>query len=78
MLNSVHLNFSAQVCRNINQIKFCMDTGRTVILLNLEHLYESLYDVLNQVMNSVIWSDKTGLITYFKALVLNIQCVGTH
>ena len=38
-----------QVCRNINQIKFCMDTGRTVILLNLEHLYESLYDVLNQV-----------------------------
>ncbi|XP_065899490.1 E3 ubiquitin-protein ligase rnf213-alpha-like isoform X3 [Dysidea avara] len=41
------LNYT-QVCRNINQIKFCMDTGRTVILLNLEHLYESLYDVLNQ------------------------------
>ena len=26
-----------------------METGRTVILLNLESLYESLYDVLNQV-----------------------------
>jgi hypothetical protein len=37
-----------QVCRNINQIKICMEIGRTVILLNLEHLYESLYDVLNQ------------------------------
>eukprot|EP00731_Ephydatia_muelleri_P024235 Em0016g506a len=37
-----------QVCRNINQIKICMETGRTVILLNLESLYESLYDVLNQ------------------------------
>ena len=28
-----------------------METGRTVILLNLENLYESLYDVLNQVNN---------------------------
>ena len=26
-----------------------MDTGKTVVLLNLEHLYASLYDVLNQV-----------------------------
>ena len=25
-----------------------METGRTVILLNLENIYESLYDVLNQ------------------------------
>jgi len=25
-----------------------METGRSVILLNLENLYESLYDVLNQ------------------------------
>ena len=40
---------TVQVCRNINQIKICMETGRTVILLNLENLYESLYDVLNQV-----------------------------
>src|SRR6218665_3635457 len=26
-----------------------METGRTVVLLNLENLYESLYDALNQV-----------------------------
>lgn len=26
-----------------------METGTTVILLNLENLYESLYDALNQV-----------------------------
>ncbi len=25
-----------------------METGRTMILLNLENLYESLYDVLDQ------------------------------
>ncbi|PFX19443.1 E3 ubiquitin-protein ligase RNF213 [Stylophora pistillata] len=37
-----------QICRNINRIKVCMETGRTVILLNLESLYESLYDALNQ------------------------------
>ncbi|XP_077864556.1 E3 ubiquitin-protein ligase rnf213-alpha-like, partial [Saccoglossus kowalevskii] len=37
-----------QVCRNINRIKVCMETGRTVVLLNLESLYESLYDALNQ------------------------------
>ena len=37
-----------QVCRNINQIKICMETGRTVILLNLENLHESLYGLLNQ------------------------------
>ena len=38
-----------QVCRNINRIKVCMETGQTVVLLNLENLYESLYDALNQV-----------------------------
>ncbi|XP_019862305.1 PREDICTED: E3 ubiquitin-protein ligase rnf213-alpha-like [Amphimedon queenslandica] len=37
-----------QVCRNINLIKICMETGRTVILLNLKNLYESLYNLLNQ------------------------------
>ncbi|XP_077980129.1 E3 ubiquitin-protein ligase rnf213-alpha-like [Glandiceps talaboti] len=37
-----------QVCRNINRIKVCMETGRMVVLLNLENLYESLYDALNQ------------------------------
>ncbi|CAH3163087.1 unnamed protein product, partial [Porites evermanni] len=38
----------ARVCRNINRVKICMETGRTVILLNLDNLYESLYDALNQ------------------------------
>ena len=38
----------AQVCRNINQIKLQMESGRPVILLNLETIYESLYDLLNQ------------------------------
>uniref|UniRef100_A0A1X7U225 AAA+ ATPase domain-containing protein n=1 Tax=Amphimedon queenslandica TaxID=400682 RepID=A0A1X7U225_AMPQE len=38
----------AQVCRNISEIRLCMKNGRMVILLNLENLYESLYDVLNQ------------------------------
>ena len=36
------------VCRNINRIKVCMESGKTVILLNLENLYESLYGALNQ------------------------------
>ena len=36
------------VCRTINRIKVCMATGRTVVLLNLNKLYESLYDALNQ------------------------------
>ena len=40
---------SAQVCRIINQIKMCMETGRTVVLVNLDNLYDSLYDLLNQV-----------------------------
>lgn len=37
-----------QVCRNINRVKICMETGRMVVLLNLQSLYESLYDALNQ------------------------------
>jgi hypothetical protein len=51
-LSAVQLTFNfecLQICRNINRIKVCMETGRTVILLNLESLYESLYDALNQV-----------------------------
>jgi hypothetical protein len=36
------------ICRTINKIKVCMETGRIVVLLNLEKLYESLYDALNQ------------------------------
>ncbi|XP_061741549.1 E3 ubiquitin-protein ligase rnf213-alpha-like isoform X1 [Nerophis ophidion] len=38
----------AQICRNINRVKICMETGQTVVLLNLQNLYESLYDALNQ------------------------------
>ena len=38
----------SKACRNINKIKFCMETGKTIILLHLELLYESLYDTLNQ------------------------------
>ncbi|XP_077384207.1 E3 ubiquitin-protein ligase rnf213-alpha-like isoform X2 [Festucalex cinctus] len=37
-----------QICRNINRVKLCMETGKTVVLLNLQNLYESLYDALNQ------------------------------
>ncbi|XP_078736318.1 E3 ubiquitin-protein ligase rnf213-alpha-like [Lampetra fluviatilis] len=37
-----------QVCRTINRIKVCMEAGRMVVLLNLQGLYESLYDALNQ------------------------------
>ncbi|XP_038597897.1 E3 ubiquitin-protein ligase RNF213 [Tachyglossus aculeatus] len=38
----------ARVCRDINRVKVCMETGRAVVLLNLHSLYESLYDALNQ------------------------------
>lgn len=38
----------SQICRNVSRVKTCMETGRTVILLNLLNLYESLYDALNQ------------------------------
>ncbi|XP_034396196.1 E3 ubiquitin-protein ligase rnf213-alpha isoform X2 [Cyclopterus lumpus] len=37
-----------QICRNINRVKICMETGQIVVLLNLQNLYESLYDALNQ------------------------------
>ena len=36
------------ICRDINRIKLCMESGKTIILLDLENLYESLYDALNQ------------------------------
>ena len=37
-----------QICSNIKQIQNAMMTGDTIILCNLDILYESLYDVLNQ------------------------------
>ncbi|XP_076810018.1 E3 ubiquitin-protein ligase rnf213-alpha-like isoform X2 [Clavelina lepadiformis] len=41
-------NDYTELCRNINKIKMCMESGCTVVLLNLRDLYESLYDALNQ------------------------------
>ncbi|XP_076118531.1 E3 ubiquitin-protein ligase rnf213-alpha-like [Alosa pseudoharengus] len=38
----------SQVCRTVNRVKTCMETGRHVVLLNIQSLYESLYDALNQ------------------------------
>jgi hypothetical protein len=37
-----------EVCKNISKIKQSMEIGNTVILLNFQNLYESLYDALNQ------------------------------
>ncbi|XP_065675221.1 E3 ubiquitin-protein ligase rnf213-alpha-like isoform X3 [Hydra vulgaris] len=37
-----------QVCRDINRLKIYMENGTQVALLNMENLYESLYDTLNQ------------------------------
>lgn len=37
-----------QLCLNINRVKMCMEVGKSVILLNLDSIYESLYDALNQ------------------------------
>ena len=61
-----------KVCRNINQVKICMETGRMVVLLNLHNLYESLYDLLNQVHNMLymlnkvfIWYISTFLVIFF-------------
>ncbi|KAM6093566.1 E3 ubiquitin-protein ligase rnf213-alpha-like [Chlamydotis macqueenii] len=38
----------SQVCRSVSRVKICMEMGRTVVLLNIHNLYESLYDALNQ------------------------------
>nr|XP_013804530.1 PREDICTED: E3 ubiquitin-protein ligase RNF213-like [Apteryx mantelli mantelli] len=38
----------SQVCRSVNRVKVCMEMGRPVVLLNIQNLYESLYDALNQ------------------------------
>ena len=37
-----------QIMQNLQQVKLCMAQGRTVVLVNCEALYESLYDLLNQ------------------------------
>ncbi len=52
-----------QICLNINRIKIAMELGHTVILCNLNNLYESLYDALNQVTNY-------SLTKYFFSLII--------
>ena len=52
-----------QICLNINRIKIAMELGNTVILCNLNNLYESLYDALNQVTNY-------SLMKYFFSLII--------
>ena len=58
-----------------------METGRTVILLNLENLYESLYDVLNQVMiclNGIkfvfVPYDHSIILNYVRIDMLTLDC----
>lgn len=36
------------ILKVINRIRFCMETGQSVVMLYQEEIYESLYDVLNQ------------------------------
>ncbi|XP_063178349.1 E3 ubiquitin-protein ligase rnf213-alpha-like isoform X3 [Chroicocephalus ridibundus] len=43
----------SQVCRSVNRVKICMEIGRPVVLLNIQNLYESLYDALNQCVVSL-------------------------
>ena len=37
-----------ELCRVMNKIKICMESGTSLVLLNLGALHESLYDALNQ------------------------------
>ena len=36
------------ISSHFNQVKNCMEAGQTVVLLHLDEIYESLYDMLNQ------------------------------
>lgn len=45
-----------------------METGKTVVLLNLENLYESLYDALNQVCSDLYIFCITKL-SFYKCLI---------
>jgi len=38
-------NTDVHICQNITRIKNCMELGHNVVLLNLDNLYESLYDM---------------------------------
>lgn len=39
---------SGNIYLYLNRIKNCMETGRILVLINLNELHESLYDMLNQ------------------------------
>ncbi|XP_077968507.1 E3 ubiquitin-protein ligase rnf213-alpha-like [Styela clava] len=43
----------AEICRNIHEVKTCMETGTPVVMLNLAEIQESLYDALNQHYNTL-------------------------
>nr|XP_039270182.1 E3 ubiquitin-protein ligase rnf213-alpha-like [Styela clava] len=43
----------AKICRNIQEVKTCMETGTPVVMLNLAEIQESLYDALNQHYNTL-------------------------
>ena len=51
--NIATLRLFTKVCHNIYRIKTCMTLGKPVILLNLDDLYESLYDALNQYFSTL-------------------------
>ena len=68
----VFSSYNKQVCRDINKIKICMETGRTVILLNMENLYESLYDALNQVI--MIFEERTVYPLNFRNEFFMVEC----
>ena len=36
------------MCRDINTVKHSIEAGDFLVLISMEDLYESLYDVLNQ------------------------------
>nr|XP_039269384.1 E3 ubiquitin-protein ligase rnf213-beta-like [Styela clava] len=43
----------AKICRNIQEVKTCMETGTPVVMLILAEIQESLYDALNQHYNTL-------------------------
>lgn len=48
-----------------------METGKTVVLLNLENLYESLYDALNQVCSDLYIFYITKLLLFIFLITSN-------
>ena len=62
-----------QVCLNIQKVKYCMQSGTTLVLVHCEALYESMYDLLNQHYTKVTFLILRPSTTWFPALhdVLN-------